>query len=272
MAEPVMINENVAAAAAEDDDNGAQFAPIVHLQQVPLINGEEDEDVLLELKSKLYRFDKDGNQWKERGSGTVKFLVHNVTGRVRLVMRQSKTLKICANHLIIAGMTVQEHAGNDKSCVWHASDYADKELKDEMFCIRFQSVENCRTFMEMFQDIAGLQQPQAQNPQAAIAQPQQPQAQNPEAAIAEPQQPQAENPQADIAEPQQQEAENPEASETAESQQPQENPEASETAESQQPQAENPEASETAEALGKLSVDDSSSSKGEGKKAEDSGA
>lgn len=50
-------------------------------------------------KAKLYRFDKDGNQWKERGAGTVKLLKHKETGKVRLVMRQSKTLKICANHL-----------------------------------------------------------------------------------------------------------------------------------------------------------------------------
>ena len=50
-------------------------------------------------KAKLYRFDKEGNQWKERGTGTVKFLKHKVSGKVRLVMRQSKTLKICANHL-----------------------------------------------------------------------------------------------------------------------------------------------------------------------------
>lgn len=50
-------------------------------------------------KAKLYRFDKEGNQWKERGGGNVKLLKHKVTGKVRLVMRQSKTLKICANHL-----------------------------------------------------------------------------------------------------------------------------------------------------------------------------
>lgn len=50
-------------------------------------------------KAKLYRFDKEGNQWKERGVGTVKLLKHNETSKVRLVMRQSKTLKICANHL-----------------------------------------------------------------------------------------------------------------------------------------------------------------------------
>ena len=55
--------------------------------------------VCLGSKSKLYRFDKDGSQWKERGAGTVKFLKHKETGKVRLVMRQSKTLKICANHL-----------------------------------------------------------------------------------------------------------------------------------------------------------------------------
>lgn len=43
---------------------------------------------------------------------------------------------------VLSTMTVQEHAGNDKSCVWHASDFADGELKDEMFCIRFPSVES----------------------------------------------------------------------------------------------------------------------------------
>jgi len=39
-------------------------------------------------------------------------------------------------------MSVQEHAGNDKSCVWHARDFSDGELKDELFCIRFASVES----------------------------------------------------------------------------------------------------------------------------------
>ena len=43
---------------------------------------------------------------------------------------------------VLPTMTVQEHAGNDKSCVWHATDFADGELKEEMFCIRFASVES----------------------------------------------------------------------------------------------------------------------------------
>lgn len=117
------------APAGEDEDTGAQVAPIVHLEEVAVSTGEEGEQPILDLsaslslnifrfsfsillpeaqgfsvesfcsKAKLYRFDKDGNQWKERGAGTVKFLKHRETGKVRLLMRQSKTLKICANHL-----------------------------------------------------------------------------------------------------------------------------------------------------------------------------
>uniref|UniRef100_A0A7N0V5U4 RanBD1 domain-containing protein n=1 Tax=Kalanchoe fedtschenkoi TaxID=63787 RepID=A0A7N0V5U4_KALFE len=72
-------------------------------------------------------------------------------------MRQAKTLKICANHLVLPSMPVQEHAGNDKSCVWHATDFADGELKDELFCIRFGSVDNCKTFIEKFQEVVDSQ-------------------------------------------------------------------------------------------------------------------
>ncbi|XP_062086164.1 ran-binding protein 1 homolog b-like [Humulus lupulus] len=161
--------EEEETTAAEDEDTGAQVAPIVKLEEVTVTTGEEHEDAILDLKSKLYRFDKDGNQWKERGAGTVKFLKHKESGKVRLVMRQSKTLKICANHLVLPTMTVTEHAGNDKSCVWHATDFAEGELKDELFCIRFASVENCKLFMETFQEVAESQQQKEDNEDASAA-------------------------------------------------------------------------------------------------------
>ncbi|KQK06787.1 ran-binding protein 1 homolog b [Brachypodium distachyon] len=142
------------AAAGEEEDTGAQVAPIVRLEEVAVTTGEEDEDSLLDMKAKLYRFDKDGNQWKERGTGTVKLLKHKENGKVRLVMRQAKTLKICANHLVISTTKMQEHAGSDKSCVWHAADFADGEVKDEMFAIRFGSVENCKKFKDLVDEIA----------------------------------------------------------------------------------------------------------------------
>ncbi|XP_022752917.1 ran-binding protein 1 homolog c-like isoform X2 [Durio zibethinus] len=161
--------EDEEAPAADDEDTGAQVAPIVKLEEIAVSTGEENEDPILDMKSKLYRFDKDGNQWKERGAGTVKLLKHKETGKIRLVMRQSKTLKICANHLVLPTMTVQEHAGNDKSCLWHASDFADGELKDELFCIRFASVENCKTFMEMFQEVVESQAPKEEDRDASAA-------------------------------------------------------------------------------------------------------
>ena len=43
---------------------------------------------------------------------------------------------------VVATTKMQEHAGSDKSCMWHALDFADGELKEEMFAIRFGSVES----------------------------------------------------------------------------------------------------------------------------------
>ncbi|KAG6761182.1 hypothetical protein POTOM_034382 [Populus tomentosa] len=143
--------EDEEAPAGEDEDTGAQVAPIVKLEEVAVSTGEEDEDAILDLKSKLYRFDKDGNQWKERGAGTVKLLKHKESGKV-----------------LLPTMSVQEHAGNDKSCVWHATDFADGELKDELFCIRFASVENCKTFREMFQEVAESQESKEENKDATV--------------------------------------------------------------------------------------------------------
>lgn len=49
-------------------------------------------------RSKLFRFDSEGKQWKERGTGDLRFLQHKDTNKVRIVMRRDKTLKVCANH------------------------------------------------------------------------------------------------------------------------------------------------------------------------------
>lgn len=50
-------------------------------------------------KCKLYRYENASNEWKERGLGVVKLLKHKANSKIRLLMRQEKTLKIRANHL-----------------------------------------------------------------------------------------------------------------------------------------------------------------------------
>ena len=54
-----------------------------------------DEETLLQLRAKLFRMDRSGEQpeWKERGTGDVKILRHRTKPRTRLLMRRDKTLK-----------------------------------------------------------------------------------------------------------------------------------------------------------------------------------
>ena len=52
-------------------------------------------------RAKLFRFSKDSNEWKERGTGDLKFLKHKQTQKTRIVMRRDQTLKVCANHYSI---------------------------------------------------------------------------------------------------------------------------------------------------------------------------
>ncbi|KAI5389783.1 hypothetical protein KIW84_075185 [Lathyrus oleraceus] len=79
--DPEHREEEEAPVVGDDEDTGAQVAPIVKLEEVVVTTGDQNEDAILDLKSKLYRFDKDGNQWKERGVDTVKFLKHKATGK-----------------------------------------------------------------------------------------------------------------------------------------------------------------------------------------------
>ncbi|KAJ1390997.1 S-adenosyl-L-homocysteine hydrolase, NAD binding domain [Sesbania bispinosa] len=55
----------------EDEDTGiVQVTLIIRLEEVTLSTGEEDDEPTLDLKTKLHRFDKDENHWKEQRVGT----------------------------------------------------------------------------------------------------------------------------------------------------------------------------------------------------------
>lgn len=50
------------------------------------------------MRAKLFKFDRESREWKERGTGDVRLLKHRENMKTRLVMRRDKTLKVCANH------------------------------------------------------------------------------------------------------------------------------------------------------------------------------
>ena len=90
-------------------------------------------------------------QWNEKGVGDVKILKHKEHSKIRLLMRQEKTMKIIANHFLDPRCKLEVSVGNDKSWVWGAFDYSDgQSLVDTTFAIRFKTVEIAGEFKEAF--------------------------------------------------------------------------------------------------------------------------
>lgn len=131
------------------------FEPIVKLAPIDIKTLEEDEDILLKLRARLYRYDNESDppEWKERGTGEVKLLKHKLdNSRIRVLMRRDKTLKICANHYVATDMVLKPNCGSNKAWVWHTpADFADEEAKAETLAIRFGNAEHAKEFKEAFE-------------------------------------------------------------------------------------------------------------------------
>lgn len=143
-------------AANEEDESpespDVHFEPIVHLEKVEVKTMEEDEEVLYKVRAKLFRFDGDAKEWKERGTGDVKFLKNKTTNKVRLLMRRDKTLKVCANHIIASEYVLKPNVGSDRSWVYACTaDVSEGGPEAFTFAIRFGSKENADKFKEQFE-------------------------------------------------------------------------------------------------------------------------
>ncbi|XP_034970724.2 ranBP2-like and GRIP domain-containing protein 4 isoform X1 [Zootoca vivipara] len=148
---------SVHGGGGEEEDDGPHFEPVVPLpDKIEVKTGEEDEEEMFCNRAKLFRFDGEYKEWKERGVGNVKILRHKITGKIRLLMRREQVLKICANHYINPGMTLKPNAGSDKSFVWHAFDYADESAKRERLAIRFKTPEEAMLFKQKFQEAQNI--------------------------------------------------------------------------------------------------------------------
>ncbi|CAI9535503.1 unnamed protein product [Staurois parvus] len=135
------------------EEDGPHFEPVVPLpEKIEVKTGEEDEEEMFCNRAKLFRFDTDTKEWKERGVGNVKILRHHVSGKIRLLMRREQVLKICANHLLTPDMKLKPLATSDKSYVWHAYDYADEMPKSEQLAIRFKTAEEAALFKSKFEE------------------------------------------------------------------------------------------------------------------------
>ena len=74
---------------------------------------------------------------KERGTGDVKLMKKkNIKGKIRLIMRRDKTLKICANHFVQPWMILKPMKGSDRALMWLVqADFAGKDLFNYYFVV-----------------------------------------------------------------------------------------------------------------------------------------
>ena len=147
--------DDEAAQAHDESGDHIHFEPVVPLpEKIEVKTGEEDEELVFKERCKLYRFDKDTKQWKERGVGDIKLLQDPKIGRARVVMRREQIHKLCANHLITADMELKPNAGSEKSWVWQTmADYSEGGASAEQLAVRFKTVDSAREFKEKFDSL-----------------------------------------------------------------------------------------------------------------------
>ena len=143
------------------------FEPVVHLtEKVEIKTNEELEEQTFKMRAKLFKFDRESREWKERGTGDVRLLKHKENMKTRLVMRRDKTLKVCANHYgtsspgkeelnavnhgdlankgtVVPDMKLTANVGSDRSWVWNAAaDVSEGEPEAVTLAIRFANSES----------------------------------------------------------------------------------------------------------------------------------
>ena len=86
------------------------------------------------------------------GIGDCRILRHREHQRLRILMRQEKTMKVIANHALDPRIVLEPNVGSDRSWVWSAFDFADGELEEKVFALRFADSDIANEFKTKFEE------------------------------------------------------------------------------------------------------------------------
>lgn len=146
----------------EEEQPEVYIEPLVQLKMLaPTDDQDQDEEEMFAMRAKLYRYaqDVEGDtmMWKERGVGELRILRNQKHDTHRVIMRRDKLFKLCANHQLCAGMTLEQLQSNEKAFVYNvASECADEpDGQPETLCIRFRNVEEACAFEKAFNKACG---------------------------------------------------------------------------------------------------------------------
>ncbi|XP_029672803.1 E3 SUMO-protein ligase RanBP2 [Formica exsecta] len=133
------------------ESEDVHFSPVIPLpDKIEVKTGEENEEVLYNHRTKLFRFDTALKEWKERGLGDIKLLRHRETDKLRLLMRREHVLKLCLNHLL--SDEIEFTRKDEKTWMWAAADYSDGEIEHMKLACRFKTSEIATDFKKAIDD------------------------------------------------------------------------------------------------------------------------
>ncbi|XP_053679745.1 E3 SUMO-protein ligase RanBP2 [Anopheles nili] len=166
------LNNNTGGAISADKNNGNEedgggagvgtdenydpyYAPVIQLpDEIEVRTGEEEESKMFGERAKLYRFDTDTKEWKERGVGELKILHHPVRNTYRFLLRREQIHKLVLNQAITVDMSITPLNGSEKAFTWAGMNHAEAPGQLESLATRFKNeaiasefrtvVENCQ--------------------------------------------------------------------------------------------------------------------------------
>lgn len=147
----------------------AQFEPVIPLPDlIDAKTGEEEENVTFVHRAKLMRFDPNTKEWKERGIGEMKVLVHKTDpSKARLLMRREQILKLCCNMVITKDLKFTKMNSNSYS--FGGQDFSEAEMKTETLVIKFKTSELIEKFLDAVKDaqknLDAVTQPEKKEPE-----------------------------------------------------------------------------------------------------------
>ncbi|KAK1127033.1 hypothetical protein K0M31_004646 [Melipona bicolor] len=132
-----------------DQEHDPHFEPIVPLPDIIEVHtGEEEEEKVFCEKAKLYRYDKDVCEWKERGIGEMKILHHAKYGRYRLLLRRDQVYKVVCNLLLTPDIKFSKLTSTDRAWVWAGMNYAEEQPCIEQLAVKFKTPELAKNFKD----------------------------------------------------------------------------------------------------------------------------
>ena len=134
-------------SAANDEDSTLEYQ-VVQLpdeDQIILMNGEGNENVVLSSNAKVSRLVMDNGKtdWKDGGNRQIRLLTHREERRSRLVMRQKATGTVLVNHYIHHHINLKPHSDSDKAFVWKA--------REDTFLIELDDGDSAQKFKDAFE-------------------------------------------------------------------------------------------------------------------------